>query len=76
MTFRIEDTLGNSAIVEQDDGSVVATVRLCGNKHEHFVVLSDSLSLAIVEATQWIVTRHFEDSKRTDFSFIEIRKNI
>jgi len=77
MTFRIEDTIGNSAIVEQDDDRsglcrVVATVRLYGNKHEHFVVISDSIPLAIVEATQWIMGKHMADSGRTDFSFVEI----
>ena len=72
MTFRIEDTIGNSAIVEQDDGRVVATVRLYGNKHEHFVVISDSIPLAIVEATQWIMGKHMADSGRNLFSFVEI----
>tara|TARA_R110002020_G_scaffold3149_3_gene14432 strand:- start:185 stop:418 length:234 start_codon:yes stop_codon:yes gene_type:complete len=74
MTFRIEDTIGNSFIVEQDDGRVVAVVRLYGNKHEYFVTISDSIPLAIVEATQWIMARHKADSGRTDFSFIEIGK--
>jgi hypothetical protein len=74
MKFKIEDTIGNSAIVGQNDGSVVASVRLYGNVHEQKVFNEGSVNLAIAKATSWIVTRHFEDSKRTDFSFIEIRK--
>ena len=72
MTFRIEDTIGNSAIVQQDDGSVVATVRLYGNVHDQKVFNEGSVNLAIAKATSWIVSRHFEDSGRNLFSFVEI----
>ena len=72
MTFKIEDTIGNSTIVGQDDGSVVAIVRLYGNGHDQKVFNEGSVNLAIAKATSWIVSRHFEDSGRNLFSFIEI----
>ena len=72
MTFKIEDTIGNSTIVGQDDGSVVAIVRLYGNVHDQKVFNEGSSNLGIAKATSWIVTRHFEDSGRNLFSFIEI----
>ena len=72
MSFRIENTIGNSFIVSQTDGTVAAIVRLYGNVHDQKVFSEKSDFLAVAKATNWIMQMHKADSGRSDFSFIEV----
>jgi hypothetical protein len=74
-TFRLEDSIGNSFINSQADGSVWAGVRLVGNKPASKVFHSQSTMLDVAKAVSWIATVHSQDSNRQvgDYTWIEIK---
>ena len=73
--FKLEDSIGNSFVNSQPDGSVWAGVRLVGNKPASKVFHSQSTMLDVAKAVSWIATVHSQDSGRRidDYTWIEIK---
>jgi len=73
--FRLEDSIGNSFVVGQPDGSVWAGARLLGNGSVSKVFDSQSFMLDVAKAVSWVATVHSQDSGRQidDYTWIEIK---
>ena len=73
--FRLEDSIGNSFVVGQADGTVWAGARLLGNGSVSKVFDGKSTMLDVANAVSWIATMHSQDSGRQidDYTWIEIK---
>ena len=73
--FRVEDSIGNSFVVGQADGTVWAGTRLVGNGYVNILFDSQSSMLDVAKAVSWIATLHSQDSGRRidDYTWIEIK---
>ena len=73
--FRLEDSIGNSFVVGQADGTVWAGARLLGNGSVSKVFDSQSIMLDVAKAVSWVATVHSQDSGRRidDYTWIEIK---
>jgi len=73
--FRLEDSIGNSFVVGQPDGTVWAGARLLGNGSVSKVFDGKSTMLDVANAVSWIATMHSQDSGRqpNDYSWVDIK---
>ena len=73
--FRLEDSIGNSFVVGQPDGTVWAGARLLGNGSVSKVFDSQSIMLDVAKAVSWVATVHSQDSGRQfdDYTWVEIK---
>tara|TARA_R110000824_G_scaffold298113_1_gene486365 strand:+ start:370 stop:603 length:234 start_codon:yes stop_codon:yes gene_type:complete len=73
--FRLEDSIGNSFVVGQPDGTVWAGARLVGNGSVNKVFDSQSTMLDVAKAVRWIAIMHSQDSGRQidDYTWVDIK---
>ena len=73
--FKLEDSIGNSFVVGQPDGTVWAGARLLGNGSVSKVFDSQSFMLDVAKAVSWVATVHSQDSGRQidDYTWVDIK---